>query len=199
MVFIDTVSEERAAGEVETLYAQGRESFNYVPNMFKAFSQRPRVFGAWMKLLSSIRDEMDPRRYELVTLAAARALQSSYCMLAHGSILLKDFYDRNQLTALAKDFRSADLTAADIEMMDFAEKIVRDATSVSQSDIDRLRKHGFSDAEVFDIAASAAARCFFSKILDALGTEPDESYMNMEAELRQVLTVGRPISGTAVE
>jgi alkylhydroperoxidase family enzyme len=82
-------------------------------------------------------------------------------------------------------------------MMAYAEQIVRDATAVTQADIDELRAHGFIDAEIFDIATTATARCFFSKTLDALGAEPDEAYLGLEEELRQTLTIGRPISRQA--
>jgi len=56
-----------------------------------------------------------------------------------------------------------------------------------------LRKNGFSDAEIFDIATTATARCFFSKTLDALGAKPDEIYLSLEEQLRQTLTIGRSI------
>ena len=79
-------------------------------------------------------------------------------------------------------------------MMSFAEKVVRDATAVTQADIDGLRKHGFSDPEIFDITATATARSFFSKTLDALGAEPDVSYMDLQGPVRAALTVGRPMN-----
>lgn len=81
-------------------------------------------------------------------------------------------------------------------MMGFAEKIARDATLVTAEDTEGLRTHGFSDEEIFDIAAAASARCFFSKLLDALGAEPDAHYLGLEPRLRQALTVGRSISET---
>ena len=137
---------------------------------------------------------MDLRRYELVTLAAARALNSSYCMLAHGSVLRKKFYSPEELMLIAKDYHTAGLTPAEVAMMAFATQIVQDATKITQNDIDELREHGFSDAEIFDITATATARCFFSKTLDALGAEPDEVYMELEEKLRETLTIGRPIS-----
>jgi len=45
-----------------------------------------------------------------------------------------------------------------------------------------------------DVVLAAAARCFFSKTLDALGVLPDASYAELEPELREVLVVGRPIA-----
>jgi alkylhydroperoxidase family enzyme len=72
--------------------------------------------------------------------------------------------------------------------------IVDDATSVSEADVERLRRLGLSDDEIFDVAAAAAARCFFSKTLDALDAQPDAAYAELDPELREVLAVGHPIA-----
>jgi uncharacterized peroxidase-related enzyme len=199
MAYIDTVPVNQATGDVRAMYEATQANFGYVPNLAKVFSHRPKVNAAWAGLLGSVRANLDTRRYELVTLAAARALQSSYCMLAHGTVLRKQYYSPEQLTAIAKDFATADLAAVDVAIMAYAEKIARDASSVTAADVQRLREHGLTDAEIFDIAAATAMRCFFSKLLDALGAEPDSAYADMERELRQQLTVGRAISRAAVE
>jgi len=76
--------------------------------------------------------------------------------------------------------------------MDFAEKVVDDATSVIPADIERLRSLGLSDVEILDVVLAAAARCFFSKTLDALCVEPDASFADLEPRLRDSLTAERP-------
>jgi hypothetical protein len=58
--------------------------------------------------------------------------------------------------------------------------------------VDELRDHGFSDTDVFGIIA--AARCFFSKVLDATGTLPDADLHDVPDRLRDALTVGREIA-----
>ena len=60
-------------------------------NYERAFEQRPAVYAAWRQLNGAIKAGMDPRRYELATLAAARRLRSSYCCLAHGAVLAEQF------------------------------------------------------------------------------------------------------------
>ena len=195
MTFIQTVPEEQAESDVKQLYEENAANFGYVPNYVQAFSLRPDVMQAWGQLLGAIKRDMDTRRYELVTLAAARALKSSYCMLAHGKVVLKAFYSPEQLTRIARDYETADLTAAEVAMMAFAEQIVVDATAVTQEHINTLYQHGFSDNEIFDIITTTTARCFFSKTVDALGAEPDEAFMVLDENLRQALVVGRPIEG----
>jgi uncharacterized peroxidase-related enzyme len=163
-------------------------------NYARLFEHRPRVYAAWAELNGAIKESLDPRRYELATLAAARALRSSYCMLAHGKVLAERFYDDPTVRAIAADHRSAGLEPADVALMELAEKVVRDATAVTREDIDRLRELGLADGEIFDVVLAAAARCFFSKTLDALGVEPDSGFASMEPALRGTLTVGRPIA-----
>ena len=80
-------------------------------------------------------------------------------------------------------------------MIEFARRVARDASKITSGEVAALReKHGFSDAEIFDIVAIAASRSFFTKVLDALGAEPDLPFMNLDEDLRRALTVGRPIS-----
>jgi len=199
MAFIDTVPVHRAEGEVRAMYEKTQAALGYVSNYAKVFSHRPQVMAAWSSLLATIRASMDTRRYELVTLAAARALRSSYCMLAHGSILRQEFYSDEQLTAIARNTAGGELAPADVATMAFAEKVVRDASAITEGDVRVLREHGLSDAEIFDVTAAAAARCFFSKLVDALGAEPDAAYESLEDDLKRSLTPGRPISRHASE
>jgi alkylhydroperoxidase family enzyme len=82
-------------------------------------------------------------------------------------------------------------------MMEFAAKVATEADGMTQADVDRLRRFGFGEPEVLDIALTAAARAFFTKVLDGLGVQPDASYRALAPELRSALTVGRPIAETA--
>jgi uncharacterized peroxidase-related enzyme len=195
MAFISTVPEAEARGAVAEMYTASQKNMGYLPNYTQLFSHRPDVMTAWSALLSAVRSQMDTRRYELVTLAAARTLSSSYCMLAHASVLKNQgIFSDNELAAIAQDFSTAVLTPAEQTMMAYAEKVVRDATQITQEDINQLKAHGFSDDEIFDITTTATVRCFFSKTLDALGATADDRYLDLDDSLRQALVVGRPIT-----
>ena len=161
-------------------------------NYERAFAERPDVYVAWTQLNGAIKAGMDLRRYELATLAAARRLRSSYCCLAHGSVLAERFGE--PVREIAIDHRAAGLDDVDVAVMDLAERVVDDATSIGEADLQRLRDLGLSEPEIMDVVLAAAARCFFSKTLDALGVRPDVSYGELEPELREALVVGRPIA-----
>ena len=194
MTFVETIPEDDASGDVNKLYEADRATFGDVPNFLKAFSLRPGVYAAWRGLNAEIKGGMDLRRYELTTLAAARRLRSSYCTLAHGSVLVDKFLEPDALRAVVADHRTAGLDPVDVAVMDLTDKVADDASSVSEADIEGLRSLGLSDPEIFDVIAATAARCFFSKMLDGLGAQPDGRYVELDPQLRHALTVGRPIA-----
>jgi uncharacterized peroxidase-related enzyme len=194
MTFIETVPEAGAPEPVVQLYEADRDAQGRVPNYTRAFSLHPDLYDAWRQLNGAVKQDMDLRRYELATLAAARRLRSTYCALAHGSVLASRFMPEEQLLDIVADHRHAGLDEVDVAVMDLAEKVAGDATLVSQEDVDRLRSLGLSDRDILDIVAVAAVRCFFSKTLDALGAEPDSRFEELDPPLRRALTVGRPFA-----
>jgi alkylhydroperoxidase family enzyme len=164
-------------------------------NMELAFAERPAVYSAWVGLNTAIKESMDLRRYELATLAAARRLHSSYCCLAHGTVLLERFGE--PVLEIARDHHAAGLDEVDVAVMDLAERVVDDATAITDADVQPLRDLGLSDADIFDVVLAATARCFFSKTLDAMRVRPDAHYRELDPQLRDVLVVGRPIAEVA--
>ena len=200
MTFTTTVSDADASGAVAAMYEHDRANFGAVANFTRAFSVRPEVYAAWRGLNGAIRESMPLRRYELATLAAARALRSSYCALAHGTVVIgpslgDDAMAAGELRAAMSGDRDGDgLTETERAVMALAEQVVNDAVAVTEADVARLRDLGLDDAEIVDVVLAAAARCFFSKTLDALGVAPDARYGALAPELRDVLVVGRPIA-----
>ena len=161
-------------------------------NFERAFAERPEVYAAWGALNGAIKAGMDIRRYELATLAAARKLRSSYCALAHGTVLGNQFGE--PVAAIARDYRNAGLDDVDVAVMSLSERVVDDATSIGEAELQPLRDLGLTETEIMDVVLAAAARCFFSKTLDALGVRPDASYRELPPALQEVLVVGRPIA-----
>src|SRR3954453_2510958 len=132
MTYIETVPEDRAAGPVAAMYEADREALGALPNFTRAFSHRPDVYEAWRQLNGAIKANMDLRRYELATVAAAQRLRSSYCTLAHGTILLNKFMSPDGLRAVIGKQDAAELDVVDAAIVELADKVARDATSVTQ-------------------------------------------------------------------
>jgi uncharacterized peroxidase-related enzyme len=194
MSFLRTVAEDEASGEIAENYAADLAHYGYLPNYSRLFSLHPLAYRAWGGLIQSIRKGMDRRRYELATVGAARELRSTYCSLAHGTILDEDYFETADVIKIVTGEAASVLSEVDNGIVEFAAKVAADASSVVQEDIDRLRALGLADGEIFEIVLSAAARSFFTKVLDATGTLADALYNEVDPELRDALTAARPIA-----
>ncbi|MEJ2089333.1 MAG: carboxymuconolactone decarboxylase family protein [Gammaproteobacteria bacterium] len=200
MAFIETTPVNDATGDVRAMYERQQQSWGFVPNYAKVFCHRPEIMSLWASMLRGIRSHVDPRRFELVTLAAAHALRSSYCSLAHGKALTEHFSAEEIQAMLGEsDVPVESLTNAEVMMMAFARKVVTGASRITAGEVATLKSYGFTDAEIFDIASVAAARAFFAQLVESLGAEADASFLEIDDELRHTLAVGRPISFKAVE
>jgi uncharacterized peroxidase-related enzyme len=194
-MFIDAPDESEATGDVAEWYERQRRSWGYLPNYAPAFALRPDVAEAWAGLNGAISRNMDRRRYELTTIAAARVYRSTYCVAAHSKFLRDDCGDDETMRAFAADPSGATLDATDRAVVEFATKVARDAASIEDRDVQPLRDLGLTDTEIVDVVLAASARSFFTKVLDALGVQADvELGEALDPEVRQQVTVGRPIA-----
>lgn len=192
MAYIQLDHAPSARSHVQTIYERQTRAFGYLPNYAPLFSHRPEVLDLWAELQNGLRRHTSPRLFELVTFAAALALKSSYCALAHGT-KLRSFLTDIEIKALANGQYEDIVSVSEATAMRYAHQIASNANSVSQAHIEMMREAGFSDAEIFDIAGIASGRAFFSKLVEGLGALPDSAYLKLPLALREALTVGRDI------
>ena len=196
-MFIDVISEQAATGATADYYAHQREGWGFLPNYALAFGHRPDVAAAWNTLNLAIRNGMDRRRFELATIAAARALRSTACTVAHSMFLRDVCADEATVQLIADDPDGGALEPADRAVYRFAAKVAVDAASIEQADVDELRAHGLSDPDIADVVYAAAARSFFTRVLDGLGVQIDrQTAESFDPGLLATMIVGRPVLGT---
>lgn len=198
MAFIKTIQPSESEGEVRAMFERQQKSWGFVPNYAKVFCHRPEVMARWARLLAEIRRPMDDRRFELATFAAAHELKNTACTLEHGKQLGR-IIGPEAVVSLGRGETSPELSEAELAIAAFARKIANDASAITAEDVEGLKAHGLGDAEIFDIAAAAAGRAFFTKLLDALGVRADIAAGKLDDDFRVPLTVGRPISTEPAE
>jgi len=180
-------------GDTATAYRTATAQFGFLPTSAVALGARRAVLAAWNQLNTEIRNGMDRRRYELATIAAAQALRSTYCAIAHSWLLTHKLglVEPDELTTILVD----GVDPVDRAVMAFATKVARDAAAVTAADVQELRDVGLSDDDVLDVALAVAARCFFATALDAVGAQADPELDDaLGPRLSGQLTVGRPVA-----
>ena len=122
MAFIDTIPPTPPRATSPTCTRPTGPARGFLPNFTRAYSHRPGVYAAWRGLNGSIKANMDERRYEIATLAAARRLRSSYCSLAHGKVLTR-LVPAAAVRDIALGRPSEDLDDVDRAVMEVADKV----------------------------------------------------------------------------
>lgn len=192
-VFITPVAESDATGPLADYYARQRAAWGFLPNYAAAFATRPDIAAAWDTLNAAVRGGMDRRRFEIATIAAARAMRSTYCTAAHSKFLRDVCGDEQTMAAITTDPSGGELDRLDRAVYEFAGKVATDAAAVTQSDVDVLRTAGLSDTDVADIVFAVAARAFFTTVLDGLGARLDaQTAATFAPDQLASMTVGRP-------
>jgi len=181
--------------EVREWFDDQAARWGYLPNYAAAFASRPEIARAWTTLNLAVRNGMDRRRYELATVAAARARRSTYCTLAHAKFLRDACGDEAAMLAFAAAPDGGELDAVDGAIVRFATKVATDPAAIGRDDVEQLRAVGLSDEDVADIVFAVAARAFFATVLDGAGVQADHQLgAEFDERVTEQLTVGRPVA-----
>ncbi|WP_137895019.1 peroxidase-related enzyme [Ramlibacter sp. 2FC] len=137
-----------------------QEKAGFVPNVFLALARRPaewRAFFAYHDALM-LKEEgsLTKGEREMIVTATSAANRCLYCVVAHGALLR--IYEKKPLVAdqVAVNWRKADITPRQRAMLDFAMKVCQQADEIEDGDFTALHAHGFSDEDIWDIAAITA-------------------------------------------
>lgn len=198
-MYLETIPEGAATGRVAEIYAAAKAQNGFVMEATRCFTARPDLLPLYTDFMNGIRAgfSLGPRAWRLITFVAAKHVPSTYCSFVYGQQLVQDLGSREAVLAVHRDFRAAGLDGQEVAMLEYAEKITIDASSITEEDISRLRAAGFSDRNICDIALCAAWRNFVSRFFDAVGAEPEPVYIDEDAAFRKALAVGKPPPGTA--
>lgn len=195
MSFLTRAEEPELPAATAQMYAQERDRVGYLPEYAATFGARPEVYTAWRQLITTIAGAIPARRFELVTFAAARELRSTYCAVVHGAILTERFLSVDDVIELGRGGVPDALDDCERSVVAFAAKAAAGAADITAADVAALRTHGLDDAGILDVVLATAARCFFSTVLEATGTQADAVYAErLDRTLREALAVGRPIA-----
>ena len=193
-MFIATIDEKDATGEIAAIYRDEAEALGFVMEGTKCWTALPHISAMVEHLLHAARSNfsLGLTSWRLITLIAAKQIPSTYCSHVYAKLLVKDLGSKEQVLAIQHNFHSAGLTAKDVAMLGYAEQIARDASLITQADIDALRGHGFTDRQIADIAFCTSYRCFMSRYFDAVGAMPESVWLDPDPAFRTAMTVGKP-------
>jgi uncharacterized peroxidase-related enzyme len=172
---------DKLPDDIRTRLEAVQEKSGFIPNVFLTLAYRPEEFRAFFAYHDALMDKeggLSKAEREMIVVATSAANSCQYCVIAHGAILR--IRAKNPLVAdqIAVNYRKADITPRQQAMLDFAMKVALEAHVVSDADFAALAAHGFSDDDIWDIAAIAAFFALSNRMANVTGMRPnDEFYM----------------------
>jgi uncharacterized peroxidase-related enzyme len=168
--------------DIRTRLLAVQEKSGFVPNVFLTLAYRPDEFRAFFAYHDALMEKdggLTKAEREMIVVATSAANQCQYCVIAHGAILR--IRAKNPLIAdqIATNYRKADITPRQKAMLDFAMKVSADAQRTSDEDFAALAPHGFSDDDIWDIAAISAFFALSNRLANFTGMRPNEEFYLM--------------------
>jgi uncharacterized peroxidase-related enzyme len=167
--------------DIRTRLLAVQEKSGFVPNVFLTLAYRPdefRAFFAYHDALMERDGGLTKAEREMIVVATSSANQCHYCVIAHGALLRIRAKNPQISDQIAVNYRKADITPRQRAMLDFAMKVSAEAHKISEQDFAAIASHGFSDDDVWDIAAISAFFALSNRMANVTGMRPnDEFYM----------------------
>jgi uncharacterized peroxidase-related enzyme len=159
-----------------------QEKAGFVPNVFLVLAHRPEEFRAFFAYHDALMEKpggLTKAEREMIVVATSGANGCQYCVVAHGAILR--IRAKNPLIAdqVAVNYRKADVSARERAMLDFAMRVSLDAAQISDADFAALHTHGFSDEDIWDIAAIAAFFALSNRMANFTSMRPNDEFYVM--------------------
>ena len=171
------------AEDLRTRILEVQAKAGFVPNVFLALAHRPAEWRAFMAyhdaLLLKDTGSLSKGEREMIIVATSAANHCLYCVVAHGAILR--IYEKKPLVAdqVAVNHRKADIPPRQRAMLDFAMKVCTESHEVDQADFAALHPHGFSDEDIWDIAAITAFFGLSNRMANVIGMRPNDEFFLM--------------------
>jgi uncharacterized peroxidase-related enzyme len=166
--------------ELQGLFRAARERIGFVPNVFRAYSFRPERLSAWFahfRLVMEGTPGLSDAEREMIAVVVSMANGCLYCLVAHGASLRQAWGDPVMADRITLDWRRAEgLSERQRAICALAEKVTKRPVECEEADLDALRAHGLSDADVWDVIEVAAMYNFTNRLAQAGGQIPNAEY-----------------------
>ena len=159
-----------------------QEKAGFVPNVFLVLAHRPAEFRAFFDYHDALMVKeggLSKGEREMIVVATSAANNCHYCVVAHGALVR--IYEKKPLLAdqVAINYRKADLDDRQRAILDFGMKVALRSAEIEDSDFARLREHGLTDEDAWDIAAIAAFFGMSNRLANSIGMRPNDEFYLM--------------------
>jgi uncharacterized peroxidase-related enzyme len=179
---LDLPMVEPLSAETEAYFDKCREKLGLLPNVLKAYAFDERKLRAFTDFYNDLmlgESGLSKLEREMIAVAVSAVNHCYYCLTAHGAAVRHLSGDPAFGEEIAMNYRAAVLTTRQKAMLDFAVKLTETPDKIEEPDREALRSEGFSDRDIWDIAAVAAFFNMSNRVASATDMRPNHAYHGM--------------------
>src|SRR6516225_4519207 len=168
--------------DIRTRILAVQEKSGFIPNVFLVLAHRPDEFRAFFAYHDALMDKpgnLSKAEREMIVVATSNLNQCPYCVVAHGAILRIRAKDPLIADQVATNYRKADITERQKAMLDFAIKVSTESFKVGESNLAALKSHGFTEEDIWDIAAISAFFGLSNRLANVTSMRPNAEFYSM--------------------
>lgn len=165
--------------DMESYFRKCEEKLGFVPNVLAAYSfDMPKLeaFAAMYNDLMLAPSGLSKLEREMIAVAVSSLNRCYYCLVAHGAAVRQLSGDPKLGEQMVMNYRAARLSKRHRAMLDFAARLTTEPWTVEEEHRVALRQAGFSDRDIWDIAAVAGFFNMSNRIASATDMRPNEVY-----------------------
>jgi uncharacterized peroxidase-related enzyme len=192
---LDLGREARLDPDNAAYFAKCEEKLGFVPNVLAAYAFDNAKLRAFILMADDLMlgdSGLSKVEREMIAVAVSAANHCHYCLASHGANLRQRAGDPVLGELIAQNYRSAALEPRHEAMLDFCVKLTEEPDKMREADRDALRRAGFSDREIWDIAAVASFYNMTNRLAAATDMKPNREYHDLA---RARPEAGRPEGG----
>lgn len=169
----------KLAPAMEGYFNKCQEKLGFVPNVLQAYAfdnAKLEPFVAMYNDLMLAPSGLSKLEREMIAVAVSSHNKCYYCLVAHGAAVRALSGDPVLGELMVMNYRAARLSKRHRAMLDFAVKLTAEPWAVEEEDRDALRKAGFAERDIWDIAAVAGFYNMSNRVATATDMRPNPEY-----------------------
>lgn len=176
---LDTGPQAKLTPALQAYFDKCKEKLGFVPNVLLAYAFDNAKLQAFIDMVDDLMladSGLSKLEREMIAVAVSAVNHCHYCLAAHGAAVRQRSKDPIMGELIAQNWRAGDLPARQQAMLEFAEKLTRTPAAIVEADRAALRSAGFSDRDIWDIAATAAFYNMSNRLAAATDMKPNPEY-----------------------
>jgi uncharacterized peroxidase-related enzyme len=165
--------------EMAAYFAKCEEKLGFVPNVLKAYAFDMPKLSAFVAMYNDLMlapSGLSKLEREMIAVAVSSHNRCYYCLVAHGAAVRQYSSDPVLGELMAMNYRAARLSKRERAMLDFAVKLTAEPWLIEEADRAALRRAGFGDRDIWDIAAVAGFFNMSNRVASATDMRPNSVY-----------------------